>query len=283
MNKKYRRKTKYIAVVLLLFAVCLFSAGCGSDEWVYDPITDVNDLEGRRVGVNLAWESDYYLDGRKDMEIVRYDTTADMIMALKYDKIDAIALDDDSIQLILSLSSGIEIVEPAFGEAGSIMYFAGDKEDLVEDFNQYLAEFKKTDEYRDFMERREAFDGSDYVGIDIPLTGKGKVLHVAADPEEFPRSFLYPGEDIPQGYDLEMLKRYANDRDYRLEFYNTVYDDGVLGLLMGNYDIMLGYISDIYNEEAHQHGILTSDPLFEFSMNFIQKNQKDIEADTSEL
>lgn len=98
MSKDHMRKIKYVLTAMLIISACLFSAGCGSaSEWKYDPITDVNDLEGRRVGVNLAWESDYYLTGRKDMELVRYDSTSDMIMALKYDKIDAIALDVDSL------------------------------------------------------------------------------------------------------------------------------------------------------------------------------------------
>ena len=229
-------KIKYICIAILLFAVCFLLSGCGSDGWKYDPITDVNNLEGRRVGVNLAWESDYYLDGRKDMEIVRYDSTADMIMALKYDKIDAIALDRDTIKLILSTSNGIEIVEPEFGEASSIMYFAGDKEDLVEDFNQYLAEFKKTEEYQDLLKRMDEYDGKDYLGTDIPLTGKGEAIHVAMQPELFPRAFKNPGEDIPEGFDLEILKHYANDRNYRLEFHYSSYDD-----------------SELYQNEEHEY------------------------------
>ena len=111
ISKEHIHIVKYI-LIGMLFCACLFCAGCGSaGDWEYDPITDVNNLEGRRVGVNLAWESDYYLDGRDDMELVRYDTTADMIMALRYDKIDAIALDADSVKLLMSLSEGIEQVE----------------------------------------------------------------------------------------------------------------------------------------------------------------------------
>ena len=278
----YKQKMEYIAKVLLLFAVCFLSAGCVSNEWVYDPITDVNDLEGRRVGVNLAWESDYYLTGRKDMELVRYDTTADMILALKYDKIDAIALDKDSIRLIVSVSDGIEIVEPSFGEAGSIMYFGSDNESLVEDFNQYLVEFKKTEEYQDLLKRMDEFNGSEYIGTDIPLTGKGEVIRLTLEPDMFPRAFINPGEDIPEGYDTEIIKHYANDRNYQLEFCYSSYDDSVLGLRTGKYDVMTGYICDLYAEEARKTGLLTCDSMYAFPMYFIQKNQKDLTSDTSE-
>ena len=128
---------------MLLIAACIVSTGCGSAvKWKYDPITDLNDLEGRRVGVNLSWESDYYLNGRKDMELVRYDTTADLVMALKYDKIDVIATDEDMVRLLLSSSTGLEVVEPSFAKVGSIMYFGSDDEELAEDFNEFRVNHK---------------------------------------------------------------------------------------------------------------------------------------------
>ena len=282
MKKASKRKKSFISAALA--AVCLISAGCaGADDWVYDPITDVNDLEGRRVGVNLAWESDYYLTGRKDMELVRYDNTSDMIMALKYDKIDAIALDVDSIKIILSLSEGIDIIEPAFARVGSVMYFGKNDKALVEDFNKFLAEYKKTDDYQDMLKRIDEFDGTEYIGSDIPLTGSGKVIRVVAQPENFPRAFLNPGEKILTGYDTEILKHYANDRNYRLEFSYSTYDDGIIGLQNGAYDVMTGYVSDVFNEEVRFAGLYPSDPLFEFPMYFIQKNRRDIKSETSEL
>lgn len=283
MNKAYRQTIKYAEAALLILALSLVLAGCGVSEWKYDPITDVNDLEGRRVGVNLSWESDYYLTGRSDMELYRYDTTADMVMALKYDKIDAIALDEDSVKLLMSLSSGIEVVEPALARLGSVMYFGTDDEALMEDFNKYLAEFSKTDEYQDLLKRMDDYDGTEYIGTEIPLTGSGKVIKVVADPNNFPRAFLNPGEDILTGYDTEILKRFANDRDYRLEFSYSDYNDGTIGLQNGMYDIMTGYICDVYAEEARDIGLNVCDSMFDFSLYLVQKYQRDITSDTSEL
>ena len=283
--KKAFEKKKTLISVLLAFA-CIVSAGCGKAvKWEYDPITDVNDLEGRRVGVNLSWESDYYLTGRKDMKLFRYDTTSDLIMALKYDKIDAIALDIDTIKLMMSRSEGLEMVEPAFAQVGSIMYFGADDKALVEDFNKYLAEFKKTDEYKDLLKRLDDFNGSDYIppDPDITLTGSGEVINVIMDPNSFPRAFLNPGEKIPTGYDTEIIKRFANDRGYKLEFYMSDYDDGVMGLQSGNYDIMTGYIGDVYADGVEEAGLYICDRLFEYPLYYIQKNQADIKSETSEL
>ena len=284
MNNAYRHTIKFAGAMLLILALCLSCSGCVSAAgWKYDPITDVNDLEGRRVGVNLSWESDYYLTGRRDMELFRYDTTADMVMALKYDKIDALALDQDSVKLLMSQSDGIEAVEPALAKLGSVMYFGSDDEALMEDFNQYLAEFKNTDEYKELIKSMDEYDGAEYTGSDIPLTGTGKVLKVAADPNNYPRAFLNPGEDILTGFDVQILKHYANDRDYQLEFSYSDYNDGCIGLRKGFYDIMTGYICDVYAKEARDTGINVCDSMYDFSLYFVQKNKRDITSNTSAL
>ncbi len=284
MNNAFRHTIKYAAVMLMTLALCLVSAGCGaSAEWKYDPITDLNDLEGRRVGVNLSWESDYYLSGRSDMKLCRYDTTSDLIMALKYDKIDAIALDADTIKLFMSQSEGLEVVEPAFAVLGCSMYFGADDAALEEEFNDYLAEFKKTDKYKDLMKRIDEYDGTDYIGEDIPLTGSGKVIKVVADPNNFPRAFLDPGQDILIGYDTEILKHFANDRGYQLEFSYSNMDDGVIGLRKGMYDVMTGYTSDVYADEVERLGLHVCDTMYHYYLYYIQKNRRDITSDTSYL
>lgn len=275
---------KSIIAVMLLVVICFTGSGCmTAKNWIYNPITDVNNLEGRKVGVNLSWESDYLLTGRPDMELYRYNTTADMIMALRYDKLDAIAMDEDSVRLLLSFSKGLKVVQPAFAEDSSIMYFGNDDGALAQDFNQYMAEYKKTDDYKDMLRRLAEFDGSEYTGPDIPLTGSGKEIRVACDPNNFPRAFKSPGEETFRGFDLEILKYYANDRNYRLKFFESNYDDGVIGMQSGLYDVMTGYLGDVYSKEVRQIGLYPSDGMFSCHLYFIEKQQRDISVDASIL
>jgi ABC-type amino acid transport substrate-binding protein len=276
MNKKN------LIIFVMMTVVCLFSAGCGN-EWHYDPITDVNDLEGRRVGVNLSWEADYMLTGREDLEVVRYDTTADMIMALSSDKIDAMATDSMTCALIDSVSEGIEKVEPAFSDSGYMLYFGPDDKELADDFNSYLAEFKKTEDFKEFMERIKGFDGVNYKQADITLTGKGDTINVAVDTDGFPHNFYEPGKDEPVGYDIEALKRFANAQDYQLVFYPSTYNDAIAGLNNGLYDVYVGYIGSIYREEVKGSGLYTSDDLYEDKMYFLQKTQAKISGQLDDI
>ncbi len=284
LMKRMRWKQKKCGFVpALLLALALVLGGCGAVKWQYRPITDVNDLQGRRVGLLLAWEPDYLLTGRTDMELVRYDSLADMVMALKTNRVDAIAVDTFAWKRMAVGSEGLNRVLPACGSFGAILYFNPDGEALKDDFNAFLAEFKKTEAYRDHLTRLENFDGVNYVDPGIQLTGTGEVLRVAVESEGFPRTFQNAGEDVPTGFDLEALKYFANERNYRMEFTLSTYSDMIIGLQSGLYDVMAGGMSDVYAEEVNDAGMFTCDAFDQVSLYFIEKTQQNIKVAVEEL
>ena len=279
MKRKYLRRIMPALACMLVLIVC----GCRNSEWKYRPITDVNNLEGRRVAVNLAWEADYYLSGRKDMTLVQYDTFADMIMALEYNKVDVFALDDLSWKLFQVNSTGLARVEPAFGIVGYEIYFSGKRERLKDEFNAFLEEYRKTEAYEDHMARLYDFDGLNYEDPVPELTGTGEILNVAVLAEQFPRAYIDPDEDIPTGFDLEALKMFANEKNYRLNFYLTVYNDMLVGMRTGLYDIGVGYLGDVYEAEVLESGLFVSTLLDEMPLYFIEKTQKELSVNLDNL
>lgn len=274
----YMKLHFFICRILAIITIVISFSGC-SNQWQPDPIEDVNDLKGRRVGVNLSWEADYILTPRKDMEIFRYDSTSDLLLALQYNKIDAIAVDLLMWNLLEDNSTGLLHIEPAFATTGYTYYISGGREDIKDEYNDFLKQFKTTETYRDFIERENSFDG--YYDYDIPLTGTGKVLKVAMESASFPRSYLDPGETIPKGFDLEPLKHFANQYNYQLDFYPSYYDDIVLGLVNGLYDIGVGYLSEVYRSEVNGRNIFLADPFDEVPLYFVQKSEAVFEVDIS--
>ena len=69
---------------------------------------------------------------------------------------------------------------------------------------------------------------------------------------------------------------FANEGNYQLEFYYTVYNDIMQGLRSGTYDLAIGYLSDVYRDEVLDAGVLVSDLLDEIPVYFVEKTQKDI-------
>ena len=265
-----------IVISLLL----LLSISACQKEWEPNLITDINDLQGRRVGVNLSWESDYILTGRKDMELFRYDSTADMIPALGYDKIDAICMDEMMWKLMENYSSGLIRIEPDVKKTSYIWVFNDEK--LRDEFNEFLKEFKKTDDYAAFVKREKEYDG-DYVDPGLPLTGNGRKLRVAFDVGGYPRSFFNPGDSDPKGFDFEPLIYFANAKNYQLEPVGTVYDDAMLGIRTGNYDLSGGYTSTEYAPEIEALGLYVSDPMDEIPIFFVQKTSREMSVDLAAL
>ena len=147
--------------VLIFLLALLFISGC-QKEWEPNLITDINDLEGRKVGVNLAWEADYILTPRTDMQLFRYDSTPDMLLALGYDKVDAIAVDDSMWRMMDKNSEGLIKIEPEIKKTGYGWIFK-DKQ-LRDEFNAFLKEFKKTvDKYESPLSQRYASKEMQYI------------------------------------------------------------------------------------------------------------------------
>ena len=266
---KYQIHNRFLYKAALLFLVLSFLCGCAKKEIVV--IDDVNDLHGLKVGVNVAWECDYVLTGRSDMEIYRYDMTADMLMALNYNNVDAIAVDDVSWRILSSNSTGLEKIEPEFAVVGYILYFAGDKGELAEEYNSFLAEFKKTDDYKALIDRINSYDGNDYEMPDIPVNKDGKTVRIAFDVAGYPRAYLETDGSCV-GFDIEMALWFGAKCGYNIELVPTEFNEAIIGLKNGTYDAALGYISDVYADEARMCGFIPSDSYGETPLYFVKKN-----------
>lgn len=264
----------------LLLSTVLLSAflltGCGA-RWKASPIEDVDNLDGRRVGVEIACDTDYALTGRSDLKVVRYDSLPGILLALQYDKVDVMALDELRWRFTEASHSGLRCITPAFATSGYRIYFSSKLRDVRDEFNGFLKTYRASDEYASFQSRIAAFDGKEYTGSEIPPAGTGRVLRVAIDASAFPRSFAEADGDTPSGFDLEALKLFANERNYRLEFTISSYDDMIYGLQGGVYDIAAGFLSDLRDAESLSTYLCVSDSLYEVPLYFIEKTQADIE------
>ena len=275
VTRSLRTIKRLLGACLLLLLMPLLG-GCGS-KWKASPVKDVGDLDGRRVGVGIACDTDYALTGRGDLKLVRYDELPGILLALQYDKVDVMALDELLWRFTAASHSGLRCVTPAFATSGYTVYFSSKIRDIRDEFNEFLKAYKASDEYASFKNRLDAFDGKDYNGPEIPLTGTGRVLRVAIDASGFPRSFAEADGGAPSGYDLEALKLFANEKNYRLEFTISSYDDMIYGLQGGIYDIAAGFLSDLRDAESLSSYLCTCDSLYEVPLYFIEKTQADIE------
>lgn len=253
------------AVFFLVFLVVSF-AGCDGQFQSAHPIRSIRNLEGRKVGVELSKASDYFLSPRdgKDLYLYRYDTTADMLMALYYRQLDAVVVDDMEWRMLENTCAGLHRLDTPIGEDGFISYFEPKESDLCKDFNVFLEKFKKTKEYKDIISRQDRFDGGNYIWDEnLVATGTGETIRAA-----FLVDDMYPichidSDGTPVGFEVELLVHFANQYNYQIDFTPTSYEDMIIGLHQGVYQIVFGGLSLYYSKDAQEAGLITSDPYYD--------------------
>ena len=108
-------KFKKICLSVLVSCAFLCFYGCSAERQL-NHITDVADLQGRTVGVSLVWSADYMLTDRSDLKLLRYNNISNLVMALKYGQVDAIAMERPFANEVMNCISGLRIVEQGTAE-----------------------------------------------------------------------------------------------------------------------------------------------------------------------
>ena len=256
------------ACALLCALVLLFSSGCAELQ-SYRPIEDINDLDGRRVGVALAWAPDYLLTGREDMTLMRYNSIAEMVTALCYRRLDAIAVERPFCNQILQSVKGVRAVEPVIARDGMIAYIANGQEQLQEQFNTFIREFRTTQEFQDIQNRLNAPEG--FIPKDVPMLGGEKVLRVGICTDGYPFAYIDFETQEYVGSDVEFIKHFANAYGYKIEFVGGDYTAMELGIVYGKTDIALSGISNLWRADVELTGkALCSEIYMETDIVFIE-------------
>ena len=267
MKKRIRKILAGILCLCMVLALC----GCGGQLRSYRSIDNVEDLDGRKIGVTMGYAADYTLSHRdgKDMFLYRYDTNADMLMALCYRQVDAIVVDALTWQMINGTNTGLHRVEQPAAMDGSMLYSRRDEPDLRDAFNAFFAEYRQTQAYADLMDRMLSFDGNNYEYRGQEMTGTGREVIMGYDMACYPSCFVTADGEM-QGFEVELMIAFANANNYQLELVPSAELDMYMGIENGKYDMIFGQISVAYAGEAELIGIPTTDIYFERPLYFVE-------------
>lgn len=241
-------------------SIMVFSS-CGNEFASYRPIDNIHNLEGRKIGVVMAWPSDMLLSSRdgKDLTLLRYDTHADMLMALCFKHIDAMCVDNATWKIIESVQPGLRKIDEPLAKINYVTYLRPDDVELLSQVNEYISEIKQTGEIDYYNDKLNSFDGENYEWPEgLKQTGTGPLLRLTYTSDFFPYSFT-TSDGQAQGIEMEFWINFANKYNYRLELYGTTEEGAIYGIEYGTYDIAVAAISDVYAAEAESDGFLVTD------------------------
>lgn len=170
---------KIIAMVMVV--VLAFSmVACGNGESA--KIESLDDLAGKKIGVQLGTTGDTYISGDIDdgvyegASVERYSKGFEAVQALLQGKIDAVIIDNEPAKVFVAQNEDtLKILDTEYTVEDYAMAFAKDNEELQQQFNQAIAELKA--------------DGTIDALLDYYINGNED-----AKPYESPADIEYDGE-----------------------------------------------------------------------------------------
>jgi len=220
----------------------------------------LDDLDGKRVAVYSGSIHDTFVASRyPKAEIKRFDSTADIVLALKNKKVDVAFYDLTAAKILLKDNPELAILTDDALTRPMGVGFNKNNPALRERFNNYLKTARADGTY-DEMYRR--WFENDPEKAEMPefenlKTGEEIVLGVAVG--DLPHVAYMNGEYV--GFDIEMLQRFARHEGLRLKIMTMEFSALIAALASGKVDMIADAIA-ITEERKKQ--IDFSDPYMDF-------------------
>lgn len=116
-------------------------------------ITTVDDLVGKKIGVQLGTTGDTYADDIEDATVERYNKGFEAIQALSQNKIDAVMIDKEPAKVFVAETDGLKMLDEAYTEEEYAIAVAKDNTELLEQINEVLAELKESGELQKIVDK----------------------------------------------------------------------------------------------------------------------------------
>ena len=107
-------------------------------------IAGPDDLEGKKIGVQLGTTGDLYASDIKDAEVEQYNKGFEAVQATMQGKIDAVIIDSEPAKEFVVEAEGLKILDEAFTEEEYAIGIAKDNDELLEKVNKALKSLKES-------------------------------------------------------------------------------------------------------------------------------------------
>ena len=241
--------------------LCLFMAGmtlmgltaCGQSDKAADAkdisteasaeagIQSVDDLPGKRIGVQLGTTGDIYVsDYEKDGSgtvVERYNKGADAIQALKQDKIDCVVIDEQPAIKFVEQNSGLVILEEEFTLEDYAFVIAKENEELLSQVNDVLADLKDEGVISDIMKNYVGAESEvgKYPYMKADIERPNGTLTIATNAEFPPYEYYEEGEVV--GVDIDIMQAVCDRLGMELKVEDMAFDSIISAVSTGKVDI----------------------------------------------
>ena len=247
--KNRKRVTLYLCVAVLFVAGIVGfgyyksqTAKKKAEEIKKNIITGVNDLPGKKIGVQLGTTGDIYAgDYEKDGSgtvIERFNKGADAVQALKVGKIDCVIIDEEPAKAYVEKNEELRILNEEFTKEEYAICIDKSNAALRQQINTALNELK---EERVLKQIKDYYTGADDVKGKNPyipqkdVVRKNGTLSVATNAEFKPYEYFDQGEIV--GIDIDIMQAICDKLGMALEVQNMDFDAIITAVSSGKADV----------------------------------------------
>lgn len=226
--------------MLLSLAACKKDAA-GDETKLPFKVACVDDLEGKKIGVQLGTTGDTYASDYEGDEagtvIERYNKGNDAVQALKQDKIDAVIIDEEPAKEFIKVNRELCILEEEFADEDYAVCIAKNNSDLKSKINAALQELSADGT----LERiKKNYTGKDDEKGQFPYEVKNVprpngTLTVATNASFRPYEYYENG--VMTGLDIDMMQAVCDKLGMSLRMEDMEFESIISAVQSGKADV----------------------------------------------
>ncbi|MGD9556579.1 MAG: ABC transporter permease subunit [Mangrovibacterium sp.] len=197
----------------------------------------LDDIADKKIGIFTGTVHDAFVSEKYPKAgIARFESTADMMTSLKSGKIDVAMFDLITANLVMKRNADLGLLSDDVYEMPLGVGFNKNNPALLQEFNDFLKEIRQDGTYEKMTDRWFAHDADEAVMPQFRQISSGKKLVAGVSVEDLP--YVAVINDQYVGFDIEMLRTFADRRDYEVEFVNIEFPALVAALSSGKVDLI---------------------------------------------
>lgn len=230
----------------------------------------LDDIADKRVGIFTGTVHDAFMaSAYPAATVLRFESSADMMMSLKSEKIDAAMFDRITAGLVLKRNPDLGLLTDEVLDMPLGVGFNKNNPELLAEFNAFLKEIRADGTYDQMHQRWFVNDAETAVMPAFEARPDGRKLTVGVSVEDLPYVAVMNGKYV--GFDIEMMQTFASRKGYNLELVTIEFPALVAALSSGKVDMITDGIA-ISAERAKQINFSDEYATFRTSVIALKKN-----------
>ena len=117
-------------------------------------IASVDDLKGKKIGVQLSTTGDIYAcDDFGEENVEKYNKGNDAILALSQGKVDAVIIDNEPAKSYVAATKGLKVLDTEYVQEEYAACISKDNEELLKAVNEALSELREDGTLQSIMDK----------------------------------------------------------------------------------------------------------------------------------